>query len=117
MSPILSARAPERALRALLLGISHRTLRLWAPARALLEAARSTAGIKVSTWIAGVARFELAVTNLKEVQSQGAAVDGTGWLHMLAPADAKLAGAQGDCGEERYRFVVVVGQPDCVVEE
>ncbi|KAJ7098841.1 hypothetical protein C8R44DRAFT_888699 [Mycena epipterygia] len=53
----------ERVLRLLLLGIMHRTLRLYAPACALLEAACGTQGIFISTWIANVALFEFAVTD------------------------------------------------------
>ncbi|KAJ7637765.1 outer membrane protein Iml2/Tetratricopeptide repeat protein 39 [Mycena rosella] len=85
----------ERALRALLLGIMHRTLRLYAPSRALLEAAHGTQGIKVSTWITGVALFELAVTDLKEAQAALADADRAGWERVLAGADAKLDGALG----------------------
>ncbi|KAJ7290503.1 hypothetical protein C8J57DRAFT_1276000 [Mycena rebaudengoi] len=108
----------ERALRALLLGIMHRTLRLYAPARALLEAARGAVGVKVSTWIAGVATFELAVLDLKEGEAQdqgaaGASADGgekgkqesggvlgkAGWARVLAGADAKLDAALGMAGK------------------
>ncbi|KAJ6453252.1 hypothetical protein C8R47DRAFT_249056 [Mycena vitilis] len=106
----------ERALRALLLGIMHRTLRLYAPARALLEAARGAQGIKTSTWIPGVALFELAVTDLKEAQhgEKGKAkasgdaqeteaatevTDKAGWLRVLAGAEAKLDGAQNIAGK------------------
>ncbi|KAJ6566692.1 hypothetical protein B0H19DRAFT_1138397 [Mycena capillaripes] len=94
----------ERALRALLLGIMHRTLRLYAPARALLEAARGAQGIKTSTWIPGVALFELAVTDLKEAQSaekdnDGKELDKAGWGRVLAGAEAKLDGAQGIAGK------------------
>jgi hypothetical protein len=87
----------ERALRALLLGIMHRTLRLYAPARALLEAARG-AQLKVSTWIPGVALFELAVTDLKEADAD-AALDKAGWARALAGAETKLDAAQGILGK------------------
>ncbi|KAJ6613668.1 outer membrane protein Iml2/Tetratricopeptide repeat protein 39 [Mycena sp. CBHHK59/15] len=115
----------ERALRALLLGIMHRTLRAFAPARALLEAARGAQGVRVSTWIPGVALFELAVLDLKEAEAgEGAGVEGpdgggekegggekdrdgkgkgqvgkAGWARVLARADAKLDGALGIAGK------------------
>ncbi|KAJ7473170.1 mitochondrial outer membrane protein IML2 [Mycena galericulata] len=90
----------ERALRLLLLGIMHRTLRLYAPSRALLEAARGMAGVKTSTWIAGVALFELAVTDLKEGQAAAdPALDRGGWLKVLAAADARLDAALGFAGK------------------
>ncbi|KAJ7203157.1 mitochondrial outer membrane protein IML2 [Mycena pura] len=115
----------ESALRFLLLGILHRTLRLYAPARALLQAAHGTQA-KVSTWIAGVALFELAVLELKEAQGGGggggggpasapapaaagladagagagtlAATDKAGWARVAAAADARLDAAQGFAG-------------------
>ncbi|KAJ7738123.1 hypothetical protein B0H16DRAFT_1325584 [Mycena metata] len=98
----------ERALRALLLGIMHRTLRLYAPARALLEAARGMQGVKVSTWIAGVALFELAVTDLKEAdggasahkeKGKGPEMDKAAWARVLSGADSKLDGALGMAGK------------------
>ncbi|KAJ7148690.1 mitochondrial outer membrane protein IML2 [Mycena crocata] len=110
----------ERALRALLLGIMHRTLRLYEPARALLEAARGTQGVKISTWIAGVALFELAVTDLKEAEGGAPAavgphstsspdsttaekehekLDKAGWARVLAAADSKLDGALNIAGK------------------
>ncbi|KAJ7722076.1 hypothetical protein DFH07DRAFT_1067489 [Mycena maculata] len=101
----------EHALRLLLLGILHRTLRLFAPARALLEAAR-TAPLKLSTWIAGVAAFELAVLALKEAQAAlepaGAQLEGVQvalspagkatWGRALKEADALLDGALAFAG-------------------
>jgi hypothetical protein len=90
----------ERALRALLLGIMHRTLRLYASARALLEAARG-AQLKVSTWIPGIALFELAVTDLKEADADaGAALDKAGWARALAGAEVKLDVAQESLGKD-----------------
>ncbi|KAF7354120.1 Mitochondrial outer membrane protein [Mycena venus] len=96
----------ERALRALLLGIMHRTLRLYAPARALLEAAQSAQGVKISTWIPGVALFELAVTDLKEAAAGEKQTDGTvkeldkaSWARVLAGAETKLDGAQSFAGK------------------
>ncbi|KAJ7198668.1 hypothetical protein B0H12DRAFT_580553 [Mycena haematopus] len=109
----------ELAMRALLLGIMHRTLRLYAPARALLESARSAQNVKVSTWIAGVALFELAVTDLKEADAAGSGVAGSGvgkenggngngneaaldkaaWTRVLAGAETKLDAAQSFAGK------------------
>ncbi|KAJ7869896.1 hypothetical protein B0H14DRAFT_2726703 [Mycena olivaceomarginata] len=97
----------ERALRALLLGIMHRTLRLYAPARALLEAARSAQGVKISTWIAGVALFELAVTDLKEAdggaraegETRADGLDKAGWARVLTGAETKLDAAQSFAGK------------------
>ncbi|KAF7358809.1 Mitochondrial outer membrane protein IML2 [Mycena sanguinolenta] len=100
----------EIALRALLLGIMHRTLRMYAPARALLESARSAQGVKVSTWIAGVAHFELAVTDLKEADAASVGMtegtekgkeplDKAAWGRVLTGAEAKLDAAQGIAGK------------------
>ncbi|KAF7313045.1 hypothetical protein MKEN_00989500 [Mycena kentingensis (nom. inval.)] len=92
----------ESALRALLLGILHRTLRLWEPARVLLEVARDTQA-KVSTWIAGVANFELAVLELKwaqaEAEEKGDTNDKSIWAWRLAGADAHLDAAQVFAGK------------------
>ena len=57
----------EHAVRALLLGIHHRTIKAFGPARGFLEeAVGSSSTVRVSTWVAGVAAFELAVLDLKE---------------------------------------------------
>ncbi|KJA17945.1 hypothetical protein HYPSUDRAFT_218539 [Hypholoma sublateritium FD-334 SS-4] len=57
----------EHAVRALLLGIHYRTIKAFAPARGFLEeAVGSGSAVRVSTWVAGVAAFELAVLDLKE---------------------------------------------------
>ncbi|KAH9843146.1 outer membrane protein Iml2/Tetratricopeptide repeat protein 39 [Rhodofomes roseus] len=61
----------ELAIRALLLGITHRTAGSYGPARAFLADAHAQhAQVKVSTWVAGVALFELAVLALKEAQAR-----------------------------------------------
>ncbi|KAJ6492103.1 hypothetical protein C8R45DRAFT_990405 [Mycena sanguinolenta] len=97
-SPVDLDTPDEIALRALLLGIMHKTLRMYAPARALLESARSAQGVKVSTWIAGVAQFELAVTDLREADAgaaeNGKALDNAAWGRLLSGAEAKLDAAQ-----------------------
>lgn len=59
----------ERAVRALLLGINYRTVKAFAPARGFLEEAVGYgSAVRVSTWVAGVAAFELAVLDLKEAE-------------------------------------------------
>lgn len=61
----------ELALRSLLLGIVHRTVGAYAESKAfLLDAFSKYDGgeIKSSTWIGGVASFELSVTELKEAE-------------------------------------------------
>ncbi|KAF7358792.1 Mitochondrial outer membrane protein IML2 [Mycena sanguinolenta] len=77
--------ARRNRLRALLLGIMYRTLRMYAPARALLESARSAQGMKISTWIAGVALCELAVTDLKDADD---ATEGTVKGKVVEPLDS-----------------------------
>ncbi|TFK66270.1 hypothetical protein BDN72DRAFT_844550 [Pluteus cervinus] len=64
----------ELALRSLLMGIVHRTAGAYVPARAFLEdALAKQPEIAVSTWIGGVAMFDLAVLDLKEMEAQIAA--------------------------------------------
>jgi len=61
----------ELALRALLLGIHHRTLKAFDVARSFLVHAHGYhSELKVSTWIGGLAMFELAVLDLKEVEDR-----------------------------------------------
>ena len=61
----------ELALRALLLGIHHRTLKAFEVARGfLVEAHEYHSELKVSTWIGGLAMFELAVLDLKEAEDR-----------------------------------------------
>ncbi|KAG6809489.1 hypothetical protein H0H92_016051 [Tricholoma furcatifolium] len=60
----------ELAVRHLLVGICERTAGVYAAARASLkEACALQSSVKVSTWVGGVAMFELAVLDLKEVES------------------------------------------------
>ncbi|ETW86282.1 hypothetical protein HETIRDRAFT_471663 [Heterobasidion irregulare TC 32-1] len=60
----------EHALRLLLLGIAHRTAGHLAPARALLLAAHALQPrVAVSTWVGGLAQFELAVLALREAEA------------------------------------------------
>lgn len=61
----------ELALRALLLGIHHRTLKAFDIARGfLVQAHEYYSELKVSTWIGGLAMFELAVLDLKETEDR-----------------------------------------------
>ena len=61
----------ELALRALLLGIHHRTLKTFDLARGfLVQAYGYHTELKVSTWIGGLAMFELAVLDLKEAEDR-----------------------------------------------
>ena len=61
----------ELALRALLLGIHYRTLKVFDVARSFLVQAHGYhSELKVSTWIGGLAMFELAVLDLKEVEDR-----------------------------------------------
>ncbi|KAF8993782.1 hypothetical protein BDQ17DRAFT_1431489 [Cyathus striatus] len=71
-SPLLDLDTPdELALRALLLGVNHRTAGAYVAAREFLaEAYEYQSTIKVSTWISGVAMFELAVLDLMELDAE-----------------------------------------------
>ena len=61
----------EEAIRSLILGIAHRTLGDFAPSRAFFEdAVKKHSQTKCSTWVGGVALFELAVLDLKEVEAE-----------------------------------------------
>jgi hypothetical protein len=61
----------ELAIRSLLLGIVHRTIADYAPARAfLLDAHKKAADVEISTWVGGVSSFELAVLDLKEADTK-----------------------------------------------
>ncbi|KAF8229976.1 hypothetical protein L208DRAFT_1284137 [Tricholoma matsutake] len=70
----------DLALRSLLLGISYRTTGEYASSRTYLKDAYARqSAIRVSTWIPGVAMFEMAVLDLKVVEareSSKACVDG-----------------------------------------
>ena len=85
----------ELAIRSLLLGIVHRTVNEFAASRAFLEdALHRYHGLRVSTWVGGVACFELAVLELKETQANvGAASDATkraAWAKALKTASELL---------------------------
>ncbi len=79
----------ELALRSLLLGIVHRVTEDFQASRAFFQDAIDKHGdIRVSTWICGVAMFELAVVDLKEKEVTGK--EGDGWAEVLEGAEAKL---------------------------
>ena len=93
----------ELALRSLLLGIVHRSIGDYEPSRAFLsDAHKRLPEIKVSTWIGGVALFELAVLDLKETDAAEklsvSDVDGltsldqtrSAWVRALKSASDKL---------------------------
>ncbi|KAH9852714.1 outer membrane protein Iml2/Tetratricopeptide repeat protein 39 [Lenzites betulinus] len=82
--------ADELAIRALLLGITHRTAGDFAGAHAFLADAQARqASIQVSTWVGGVAWFEHAVLDLKEMDARGAGSEAE-WAPVLQGALAKL---------------------------
>ncbi|TFK33083.1 outer membrane protein Iml2/Tetratricopeptide repeat protein 39 [Crucibulum laeve] len=89
----------ELALRSLLLGINYRTAGEYLTARAFLtDAYEQYPRIKVSTWIGGVSMFELAVLDLKEVESLervDVSESSSGWTEALKNASAKLDVALG----------------------
>ncbi|TFK18910.1 hypothetical protein FA15DRAFT_627434 [Coprinopsis marcescibilis] len=94
----------ELAVRCLLLGICHRTMGEYRAGREfLLEACgyQQRGGVRVNTWVGGLAMFELAVLELKEVEAiekaaagGAAAADGvdwvTVWLNAMKSAEDKL---------------------------
>ncbi|KAF4608318.1 hypothetical protein EYR40_000662 [Pleurotus pulmonarius] len=61
----------ELALRSLLLGVTHRTVQEFKSAREFLVDAHGRRNeMTISTWIPGVAMFELAVLDLKELEAR-----------------------------------------------
>lgn len=79
----------ELALRVLLLGIAHRSAGDFTSSRSFLtDAYDRRAAVTVSTWIAGVAMFELAVLDLKEVDANQAEKET--WIKALSAASGKL---------------------------
>ncbi len=87
----------ELAIRSLLLGIVHRTAGDFASSRALLQdAVARQPAIKVSTWVAGVALFELAVLDLKETEASSSLNEGgptaqtDAWARVFKSALEKL---------------------------
>jgi len=59
----------EECIRSLILGIVHRALQDFGASRAFLEdVVKKHPQVKSSTWVGGLALFELAVLDLKEVE-------------------------------------------------
>ncbi|RDX56360.1 hypothetical protein OH76DRAFT_379943 [Lentinus brumalis] len=88
--------ADELAIRSLLLAIVHRTVGDFSGSRAFLEdAIARQPAVQVSTWVGGVAWFEFAVLDLKEMDSKsneagGDNVDTDAWTRALKGALEKL---------------------------
>lgn len=94
----------ELAIRSLLLGIVHRTAGQYAASREYLQdALQGHKSVKISTWVGGVAAFELAVLDLKEADSTLGGGSGSGadrvllneqdkaaWLKVLKDVGGKL---------------------------
>ncbi|KAF9524468.1 outer membrane protein Iml2/Tetratricopeptide repeat protein 39 [Crepidotus variabilis] len=85
----------ELAIRALLLGINYRTIGSFDIARALLTEAHGYT-VTVSTWVGGIAMFELAVLDLKVADARTIKDGLKGdenrkiWVDAMANATAKL---------------------------
>ena len=61
----------EECIRSLILGIVHRALQDFDASRAFLEdVVKKHPQTKYSTWVGGLALFELAVLDLKEVEAE-----------------------------------------------
>ena len=105
----------EECIRSLILGIVHRTLGDFGTSRAFLEdVVKDHPQVKCSTWVGGVALFELAVLDLKEVEADeragklssevdGDEVSSTGamrWEEAIKSATAKLDKAMSISGKE-----------------
>ncbi|KAF9792188.1 hypothetical protein BJ322DRAFT_19589 [Thelephora terrestris] len=105
----------EEAIRSLILGTVHRTVGDFATSRAFLEDSVSKhPQVKCSTWVGGVALFELAVLDLKEVEDEeraGKLSSETGkdevspagvkrWEQAIEGATAKLDRAMSISGKD-----------------
>lgn len=92
--------ADELAARALILGIVHRTAGHFVASREfLLDALERHKAVKISTWVGGLAAFELAVLELKEAEASfSGAADGlildeksnAAWLKALRQSSERL---------------------------
>ncbi|KAI0034535.1 outer membrane protein Iml2/Tetratricopeptide repeat protein 39 [Vararia minispora EC-137] len=97
----------ELALRDVLLGVAHRTAGHAAPARTFLETAHARQPLlAVSTWVGGVALFELAVLELLEARGAEPAAGASDaerrqhWRSAIAAAGKRLEAAQALLGSE-----------------
>ena len=90
--------ADEIAVRSLILGIVHRTLKDFASSRKFLSDAHARlSDIVDSKWVGGVALFELAVLDLKEMEAREGESDKLGqddlvaeWSKVMKNASEKL---------------------------
>ncbi len=89
----------ELAVRSLILGIVHRTAGEYPASREfLVDAHKRHSTVKISTWVGGVACFELAVLDLKEAEvklggDDGVAMDSAkkiAWMDALKAAGVRL---------------------------
>jgi hypothetical protein len=87
----------EQALRSLLLGIVHRSTNDFEASKVYLEEAHSIqkdGKVEVSTWISGVALFELAVTELMmfehPIRFGGAPENKEGWEAVFKVVERRL---------------------------
>ncbi|PSR77603.1 hypothetical protein PHLCEN_2v7793 [Hermanssonia centrifuga] len=89
----------ELAVRSLILGIVHRTAGEYPASREfLVDAHKRHSTVKISTWVGGVACFELAVLDLKEAEAKLGGDDGVGmdsakkaaWMDALKAAGVRL---------------------------
>ena len=105
----------EEAIRSLILGMVHRTLEDFPASRTFLEdAVKNHSQIKCSTWVGGIALFELAVLDLKEVEADERAgklssetnkgemsrAGGKRWEEAIKRATTKLDKAMSISGKE-----------------
>lgn len=97
--------AEELAVRSLLLGIVHRSLAAYAPARAfLLDAQKRSAGGDVSSWVGGISCYELAVLDLKEAEAKAPDMEEEEalemWVDVLIAATEQLDRASALCTKQ-----------------
>lgn len=100
----------EEAIRSLILGVVHRTLGDFTTSRIFLEdTVEKHPRVMSSTWVGGVALFELAVLDLKEVEAEERAGSTKGgvstmgikrWEEVIKSATAKLDKAMSVSGKE-----------------
>lgn len=83
----------ELAIRALLLGINHRIRTAYGLARGFLTEAQGYQ-VSISTWVAGVALFEMAVLDLLETETKTKGIVGDErkrtWTDTLKGTNQKL---------------------------
>lgn len=96
----------ELAVRSLLLGIVHRTVGQYDTSRHFLtEAHESKHSVSTSTWVAGVACFELAVVELKEAEATlGSSTNG-----VEDAGDVMVNGIRGVMDDEKkHKWFIVL---------